>query len=105
MSLFCDPTRTDFLDPSSPDEGEFNDGEPPSVSVLIPARDEEGGIGKCLESVLASKRVKVEVVVLDDDSTDATAEIVDAFCESDDRVRLIRGSLFDDTLERQTARL
>jgi glycosyltransferase involved in cell wall biosynthesis len=88
LPLFCDHTRTDSPDPSAAAEG---DSDPPSVSVLIPARDEEGGIGKCLESVLASKRVTLEVVVLDDDSTDATAEIVGGFCESDDRVRLIHG--------------
>jgi glycosyltransferase involved in cell wall biosynthesis len=48
----------------------------PRISVLIPARNEELGIAACLESVLASRRVALEVIVLDDHSTDRTAEIV-----------------------------
>jgi glycosyltransferase involved in cell wall biosynthesis len=60
----------------------------PSVSVLIPARDEEGAIGGAIEAVLASRGVDIEVIVLDDASTDRTAEIVRAAAEADPRVRL-----------------
>ncbi|HEX8199197.1 MAG TPA: glycosyltransferase, partial [Isosphaeraceae bacterium] len=48
----------------------------PSISVLIPARDEEAAIGAAVAAALASRYVEVEVVVLDDHSTDATAAIV-----------------------------
>lgn len=47
----------------------------PAVSVLIPARNEELSIGAALEAALRSRGVEFEVVVLDDGSTDATAEI------------------------------
>ena len=60
----------------------------PSISVLIPARDEEGGIGAAVESALASRGVDVEVVVLDDHSTDRTGAIVSAVAAADERVRL-----------------
>lgn len=60
----------------------------PPVSVLIPARDEEGSIAGAVESVLASRGVELEVVVLDDGSTDRTAEIVRALARRDGRVRL-----------------
>ena len=50
----------------------------PTISVLIPARNEELGIAACVESVLASRHVELEVIVLDDHSTDRTAEIVRA---------------------------
>lgn len=63
-------------------------GEPPAVSVLIPARNEEASIGPAVESVLASVGVDLEVVVLDDHSTDRTAEIVAALAVRDSRVRL-----------------
>ena len=63
-------------------------GELPAVSVLIPARNEELSIGAAVTSVLASKGVELEVVVLDDGSTDRTAEIVRGF--GDGRVRLER---------------
>jgi len=59
-----------------------------AVSVLIPARNEEKNIRATLESVLANRGVKYEVIVLDDHSTDRTAEIVREFAEQDSRVRL-----------------
>ncbi len=62
------------------------------VSVLIPARDEADAIASCIESALASDRVDVEVVVLDDHSTDATATIVQQLAASDPRVRYIPGA-------------
>ena len=61
---------------------------PGSVSVLIPARNEERVIGASIASLLASRGVQIEVVVLDDASTDRTAEIVRGFAEKDARVRL-----------------
>lgn len=63
-------------------------GETPSISVLIPARNEERGIVACVESVLANRDVVLEVVVLDDGSTDRTAEIVRELAARDSRVRL-----------------
>ncbi|MCS7049595.1 MAG: glycosyltransferase [Verrucomicrobiae bacterium] len=48
-------------------------GAPPAVSVLIPARNEAGRIGDAVRSALASRGVRVEVIVGDDDSTDDTA--------------------------------
>ncbi len=64
---------------------------PPSVSVLIPARDEAAGIRKSVAAALASEHVDVEVVVLDDHSTDATPDIVKALSQQDSRVRYIMG--------------
>jgi hypothetical protein len=61
---------------------------PDGVSVLIPARNEERVIAASLESVLASRGVKFEIIVLDDASTDRTAEIVRAIAARDPRVRL-----------------
>lgn len=63
-------------------------GSSSAVSVLIPARNEEGNIAATLKSVLANRGVEFEVVVLDDHSTDRTAEIVAAIAARDPRVRL-----------------
>lgn len=60
----------------------------PAVSVLIPARNEEGAIGGAIEAALASTGVDLEVVVLDDQSEDRTAEIVRGIATRDPRVRL-----------------
>ena len=71
--------------------GEARTGAPGPVSVLVPARDEADSIGGALESVLASEGVEIEVIVLDDDSSDGTADIVRGFAARDARVRLERG--------------
>ncbi len=60
----------------------------PRVAILIPARDEEAGIAACVGSALASSGVALEVVVLDDNSADATAAIVQRMADSDPRLRL-----------------
>jgi glycosyltransferase involved in cell wall biosynthesis len=60
----------------------------PSVSVLIPARNEEAAIGDAVRAVLDSTGVELEVIVMDDGSTDKTAEIVRSLAVQDARVRL-----------------
>jgi glycosyltransferase involved in cell wall biosynthesis len=62
----------------------------PAVTVIIPARNEAAGIAACVESVLASVGVSLEVVVVDDASTDNTAEIVRGIRSRDARVRLVQ---------------
>ena len=62
------------------------------VAVLIPARDEEKNIRACLESVLASREVDLEVFVLDDDSADRTVNIVLDVAGRDSRVKLLQSS-------------
>jgi hypothetical protein len=59
------------------------------VSVLIPARNEEENIASCLQGVLASKGVALEVLVLDDASTDCTGEVVKEIAAKDSRVLLV----------------
>jgi Glycosyl transferase family 2 len=61
---------------------------PDAVSVLIPARNEERVIAASIASLLASRGVQFEIIVLDDGSTDCTAEIVLGFAARDPRVRL-----------------
>ena len=60
----------------------------PSISVLIPARNEERVIGAAIAAVAASVGVEWELVVMDDGSTDGTAACVRAWAERDPRVRL-----------------
>jgi hypothetical protein len=67
------------------------DGAMARVSVLVPARNEEAAIGRLCSDVLASEGVDLELVILDDDSRDATAAIVTRFAAEDPRVRLVRG--------------
>jgi hypothetical protein len=58
----------------------------PRVSVLIPARNEEENIGDACTAILASTGVELELVVLDDGSTDRTPAILAAI--ADPRLRV-----------------
>ncbi|MBP0462660.1 glycosyltransferase [Roseomonas sp. PWR1] len=59
------------------------------VSILIPARDEATNIEGCLAAALAQQGVAIEVVVMDDGSTDGTPDIVRRIAAADPRVRLV----------------
>ena len=53
-----------------------NAGDPTLLSIVVPARDEERNIEACVRSLVAQRGVAVEVIVVDDGSTDATAPIL-----------------------------
>lgn len=61
------------------------------ISILVPARNEARNIRRCLESLLAQDYPLLEVIVLDDGSTDETPEIVTEMARRDPRLRLVRG--------------
>ena len=63
--------------------------DPPLVSLVIPARNEAHNIGPCVESALASSYPRLEVIVVDDHSTDETGSLVRAIAARDPRVRVI----------------
>ena len=65
------------------------DGVP--LSVIIPARNESAQIETVVRSVLASTYQPLEVLVVDDRSTDDTAARVEAMTRDDARLRLVRG--------------
>jgi cellulose synthase/poly-beta-1,6-N-acetylglucosamine synthase-like glycosyltransferase len=68
------------------------EGYRPKVSVIIAARNEERQIGTCLESVvsLTYPTELLDVIVVDDRSTDRTAEIVERFANANPHIRLLR---------------
>jgi chlorobactene glucosyltransferase len=62
----------------------------PLVSVLIPARDEETNIKACLGSLQNQDYPNFEILVLDDNSSDNTANIVKRIASADNRIQLLR---------------
>lgn len=64
----------------------------PVVSVIVPAHDAEAELGRALRSALAQTMAALEVVVVDDASGDATAEIAEAAARGDARVRVVRAA-------------
>ena len=65
--------------------------EPPLISVCVPARNEERNIRLCLESILAQDYPGLEVIVVDDHSTDETPGILSQLAIRDERLHVMRG--------------
>jgi chlorobactene glucosyltransferase len=63
----------------------------PLLSVVVPARNESATIETVVRSVLASTYAPLELLVVDDRSTDDTAAIVQRIAREDHRLRLVRG--------------
>jgi len=64
-------------------------GAVPFISVCVPARNEATNIEACVRSILANDWPNIEVLVYDDQSTDATPQILARLIESDARVRTV----------------
>lgn len=60
----------------------------PSVTAIIPAKDEAATIAACLASVRAQAYPGLDVIVVDDRSTDGTADAARAAADGDPRVRI-----------------
>ncbi len=75
----------------SVEKSKIADRDLPFVSILVPARNEEAKIGRCLESLLQQNYPNFEVIVIDDRSTDRTGEIIEGFARKDKRVRYVQG--------------
>ncbi|MFW5471875.1 glycosyltransferase family 2 protein [Knoellia sp. CPCC 206450] len=59
------------------------------VSVVVPVHDVEEFLEQCVESVLAQTHTDLDVVLVDDGSTDRSGEICDALADADPRVRVV----------------
>ncbi len=64
----------------------------PMVSILVPARNEEKNIAKCVQSLLAQDYPAFEVLVLDDQSTDNTRSILEKISRSYSRLKVLDGT-------------
>ena len=62
----------------------------PLISVIVPAHNCARFIGAALDSLITQKVQDIEVITVDDASTDSTATIALEYCSLDPRVRLIR---------------
>ena len=63
----------------------------PLVSILIPARNEEKSIIRCLKSLVEQDYKNTEILVLDDNSTDNTKNIINKYIDDNKNIKLISG--------------
>jgi len=61
-------------------------GVAPSISVIMPAYNVERYIGDAIESILHQSFQDFELIIIDDDSQDATVDIIRSFAQSDRRI-------------------
>ena len=61
----------------------------PLISVLVPVYNIERYIGRCLESIIVQTYKNLEIIVVDDGSTDRSGEICDLYASKDSRIKVI----------------
>ena len=84
-SMFQSFTKTPFLD-----RFENRSTTTPKVSVILPARNEEDYISKCLETLTAQDYKNFEIIAIDDSSEDKTGEIIEKFSKRDSKIIHVR---------------
>lgn len=70
-------------------EAPLGDDEMPSLSIVVPARNEARGIEAGVRSLLAQDVPRLEVILVEDRSDDATPQIADRLAAEDPRLRVI----------------
>ena len=66
----------------------------PQISVIIPAYNTERYIKKCINSVINQTFNDIEVICIDDGSTDETGKILDVYSQKDKRGKVIHQNNF-----------
>lgn len=64
----------------------------PNLSIIVPARNEERQIERCVRSLLATRMPSFEVIVVDDQSNDATPRILEGIAAGEPRLTVLEGA-------------
>ena len=67
----------------------MDEGKIPCVSVIIPIYNVAPYLRRCLDSVLAQTYKKLDIILIDDGSTDLSGKMADEYACSDSRVQVI----------------
>lgn len=73
-------------------EESLPDEKLPFISVIVPARNEEGKIGRCLESLARQDYPNFEIVAIDDRSQDGTGRIIDELAAKYPNLKCLHGT-------------
>ena len=61
----------------------------PRISVIIPCYNVDTYIKECVESVIVQTFTDIEVIIVDDGSTDQSPQICEDLAKQDDRIRVV----------------
>lgn len=61
----------------------------PTLSMLVAGKDEEANIGRCIEGLLAQQYPRLQVIIINDRSTDRTPQIIDSYAAKDSRLTAV----------------
>lgn len=61
----------------------------PRISVIIPVYNVEAYLRRCLDSVISQHYADIEIILVDDGSSDNSGDICDEYASKDDRIRVI----------------
>src|SRR3989338_1702529 len=68
----------------------------PKVSIILPARNEEEFIGKCLYSLIKHDYTNYEIIVVDDSSDDATSKIISEYAKKNSKIISVSAQIKPD---------
>ena len=80
-SMIESSTKTPYLD-----KFENRNNLTPKVSIILPARNEEKYLAKCLDSLIEQDYENYEIVVIDDSSEDTTGKIIEEYAEKNPKI-------------------
>ena len=65
----------------------------PKISVIIPVYNSEQYLEKCLKSIIFQTYDNLEIICINDGSTDGSAKILDVFEHQDNRIKVINQNI------------
>jgi len=68
----------------------------PMISVLIPARNEEARIIPTLDRILNQDYLNYEIIIIDDNSTDGTWDILESYARENDSISILKGNILPE---------
>lgn len=78
------------------DKFEKKDHVNPKVSIILPARNEEKFIRKCLDSLINQDYINYEIIVIDDSSEDQTGKIILEYAKTNSKIIAVRAQIKPD---------
>lgn len=64
----------------------------PLISIIVPVYNVEGYLDRCLQSICGQTYTNLEIILVDDGSTDSSGDVCDKFAQSDFRIKVIHQS-------------